>query len=484
MLNIELQFLAGRYHATPWGRNVNEGEVEWPPSPYRLARALVDVWKRRRPEWKEDRVEPLLSAFEGVPRFLLPPATTAHTRSFLSSNERDVTSRQLVFDAFVTMERGDKLIMGFDSTLSPYEKEDLVSLLAELNYLGRSESWIRARIIEGPEDVAWNCGPASDRLVARAENVRLACLRPKGNYEANIQAMTGYRWMDALCLTSDALLQEGWSDPPALSWVDYQRPGDALLPVFKKKAPALQSKFRVAKFALSSKVLPRIQETVSFAERIRGHLMGIHKRIRDDNPALVSPRLSGKDTEGKPLKGHQHAFYLPLDEDGDGRLEHLIVAVSEPFDGAELAALDRLRSVWQSGGRPDVNLVLVSLASEPLAYRSSTWVSVTPFVTSRHYRKGRGSFKEWLCGEITKECGFHGLPQPINIEWIPHTPHTSSPVRWTEFLRGRKGKPERGGYGCIVTFSEPVRGPFALGSSAHFGLGLFLPQEHVKTART
>jgi len=31
MLIIELEFPAGRYHANPWGRNVNEGEVEWPP---------------------------------------------------------------------------------------------------------------------------------------------------------------------------------------------------------------------------------------------------------------------------------------------------------------------------------------------------------------------------------------------------------------------------------------------------------------------
>lgn len=29
---LEIFFLAERYHATAWGRNVNEGEPEWPPS--------------------------------------------------------------------------------------------------------------------------------------------------------------------------------------------------------------------------------------------------------------------------------------------------------------------------------------------------------------------------------------------------------------------------------------------------------------------
>jgi hypothetical protein len=53
---IELRFLTGRFHATPWGRNVNEGVPEWPPSPYRLLRALYDAWKRKRPDWPEGRV--------------------------------------------------------------------------------------------------------------------------------------------------------------------------------------------------------------------------------------------------------------------------------------------------------------------------------------------------------------------------------------------------------------------------------------------
>ena len=47
---IKLKFPAGRYHATPWGRHVNEGVPEWPPSPWRLLRALVAVWKRTCPD--------------------------------------------------------------------------------------------------------------------------------------------------------------------------------------------------------------------------------------------------------------------------------------------------------------------------------------------------------------------------------------------------------------------------------------------------
>ena len=106
MLAIELQFPAGRYHATPWGRNVNEGEPEWPPSPYRLVRAVVDVWKRRKPDWPQERVEPLLQCMSGPANFALPTATSAHTRSYLSSNTRNPSDKQLIFDAFVVPDGG------------------------------------------------------------------------------------------------------------------------------------------------------------------------------------------------------------------------------------------------------------------------------------------------------------------------------------------------------------------------------------------
>ena len=50
MIAIRLRFLTGRFHATPWGHHVNEGVVEWPPSPWRLLRALVATFYRARPE--------------------------------------------------------------------------------------------------------------------------------------------------------------------------------------------------------------------------------------------------------------------------------------------------------------------------------------------------------------------------------------------------------------------------------------------------
>src|SRR5580693_3406900 len=105
MIVLELRFPAGRYHATPWGRHVNEGAVEWPPSPWRILRALIATWhlKARR---DEEIVEPVIHALADsltrqVPVFHLPRATTAHTRHYMPYNEGKNEKTTKVFDTFI-----------------------------------------------------------------------------------------------------------------------------------------------------------------------------------------------------------------------------------------------------------------------------------------------------------------------------------------------------------------------------------------------
>jgi len=44
MITIQLTFPWGRYYAHPWGINPTRlREPEWPPSPWRLLRALVSA---------------------------------------------------------------------------------------------------------------------------------------------------------------------------------------------------------------------------------------------------------------------------------------------------------------------------------------------------------------------------------------------------------------------------------------------------------
>ncbi len=523
MLIIELEFPAGRYHATPWGHNVNEGIVEWPPSPYRLARALIDVGKRRRPEWDDERLAAVVRTLEKPLGFQLPPATASHTRAYLSSNDKDPQKKQKIFDAFAVVDRNATLRAAFDASPEETVRADLDDLLSELSYLGRSESWVRARLSAATTEalpIELSCVPAAmatdgpeaevtaDAKVAaprsQTELVRVACLRPEAAYErlAEKPSRTGSRkrrspkkakkdgetgkssathlsWFEAICLSTDDLLREGWSDPPGQLSVDFLRSATALHPRPRRRRRTLESRFRVARYALhcAGDVLPRVTDTVPLAETIRVYLMGIHKRVQGDDPTAVSPIFHGKDHEGAPLQGHEHAYILPLDEDRDGRIDHVMICSPRPFDTSELQALDNLRRVHQRSGRPEIDLVLADLEAKPTEPISTRWVSATPFVTARHHRRGRGPYPEWLADEIRRECEYHGHPRPRSVRLIPHTEHLAHRLRWMEFVRSRKGNRPLRGHGMVLEFEQPVQGPIAIGALAHFGLGQLLPAD-------
>jgi len=476
MLAIELKFPAMRYHANPWGRNVNEGEVEWPPSPYRLLRALIDVWKRRRPDWSEDRFLPVMHLLSGSPSFHLPRATTGHIRTFQSSNQEDPSAKQKIFDAFVATENSARVLVGLAHEAPGSAAEDLDDLLSELNFLGRSESWVKARLSDIADDTEWNCLPVGNGSDPGYDTqVQVACLMLRADY-AGLKLPEPCTWPGAACLTTHDLLQKGWSRAPAIQWHTYGIKAGMINHIQpKQRQTGYQPSVRCVKYALSSPVLPHVKETVNFADKIRRHVMGIHRNVKGGDPGLISTRFSGKDRDGTPLHDHGHAFYLPIDEDHDSRIDHLVIRVKEPFDGSELLALDRLSSVWQSGSKPDIRLVLTEMAETAETVQSDAWVSATPFVTARHYRAGRGSYEQWLSGEIFQECKFHSLPIPMSVDWIPWTLTGSRPLRWMQFMRGKKDERPFRGHGCILRFEKPVSGPFALGARCHYGLGLFMP---------
>lgn len=482
MVTIELEFPAHRYHANPWGRNVNEGVVEWPPSPFRLARALIDVYYRRRPDWSLDRLSGVLGILAGQPSVMLPPAAASHVRSYLSSNQEDVTGKQKIFDAFVVLNKNSLVRLGFPGDYDPKTIKDMHELLGELNYFGRSESWVRAGVGPEMDPGLANCRPLSiDDQAPGFEAVQVACLRSKDDYmglrrrpKKKKGGKAELSWVEAVGMSSSQLLKDGWSHPPGQEMVDYILPPGALKAGLHQPTVKKRAGFNRARYALYSTVLPRTTQTMPLAERIRTKLMGIHKIIMDKDPAKVSPVFSGKDSQGRRAQGHGHAFFLPLDEDHDGRIDHFVIQAAQPFKPDELKALDLLRRTWQPKGRPDIEFVLVGLSAENQAKATRSFVSASPFITVRHHRKGRGLFQDWLVGELERECANHGLPRPEKVEFTRWTTNSAPRIRWPEFVRSRKGGRPHPGHGFRITFPTPVKGPFTLGALCHFGLGLFV----------
>ena len=160
MFALACRFPAGRYHATPWGRNVNEADVAWPPEPWRLLRALIAAYWRKgdHERWPQEALGRLIDALaETLPVYRLPEgAVHAHTRHYMP---RARGRRTLIFDAFVRMPGQGSIIAAWPAvTLDA----DLFSLGADLagaiGYLGRAESWTECEAL-AEWDGKPNCGP-------------------------------------------------------------------------------------------------------------------------------------------------------------------------------------------------------------------------------------------------------------------------------------------------------------------------------------
>ena len=150
---IKFRFLTGRFHATPWDRNPNEGVPEWPPAPWRILRAVVAAAYRADGDPDEATLARIVGALSGAPVYRLPLATASHTRAYLPQYKAGDSA--LVFDSFVAVGDGagdPQAEVTVDWATAVIADEDVDALrrwLEVLTYLGRAESWVEAGISGG-----------------------------------------------------------------------------------------------------------------------------------------------------------------------------------------------------------------------------------------------------------------------------------------------------------------------------------------------
>jgi len=488
VIRVALTFLAGRYHATPWGTHVNEGVPEWPPSTWRLLRALVSAWKQTMRDVPEADIRSLLAALSPPPDFHLPRSTVAHTRHYMPWP----MNRTLVFDTFVALAKDHPVVAIWpQSELEDRQRELLSNLLLGLPYLGRAESWCEARLTD--EAVEPNCRYAGDAGSTDPADhlVRVLVPAPGGDL------------LPALMVsTADMRSRQRTLTPPGSRWVLYARPADAFAvePAAGRVPPTLLP--TMVRYALDSTVLPLLTDCVTFAEQVRRVVMGIYGRKHEQQ---VSATLAGKREDDRPLTGHRHAFYLPEDVDGDGRLDHVTICSTTGFDRKEMEALAALRRVNRGEGRPEVGFLLLGAGGPELFQPASSilgpsaaWRSLTPFVLNRHPKQHRDGTPK--LNEAGRQVD--GPEDQVRLEWArrmaadPNLPPLLSveplgtcrlkgrEVRWLEFRRWRAGgKSPATTYatGHLIRLARPVLGPIALGYGCHFGLGQFIPVEEGST---
>jgi CRISPR-associated protein Csb2 len=198
--------------------------------------------------------------------------------------------------------------------------------------------------------------------------------------------------------------------------------------------------------------------------------------------------LTGKHADGRPLDGHQHACFIihyGQAEDASGVVPTRLIAwrrdlFSEQERQAILAAAAQDLELSYRQDAWAVRLVPLDRAAPPppgfADKPQRSWQTVTPYVPPRHVldRRGRAKSGESVAEQIRSELTIRGLPgDKVSITVVPSSPWVR--VHQTQRDRGSATNSEKCGYHMRLDFPEPVSGPIALGHSAHFGLGLFVP---------
>ena len=517
MTVLELSFPTGRYHATPWGRHVNEGAIEWPPSPWRIVRALIATWYlKARPEISEATIHALADVLSQPPVFGLPRATTAHTRHYMPYNEGKNEKTTKVFDTFVQLSERDAVLVAWDVVLPPEQLAALQELAQRLGYFGRAESLVEARVLEGVTAIEHNAAPLTEgtALPPKTELVRLLVPMTPVGYKtwhtdflaANAPPTNGKKGDNkkarapevpddlfaALHADTGELQSAGWNLPPGARYMNYIRPENAFAPATKPRPRRSKAAPTMARYAVVSAVAPSITQAVSVADRVHDALC----KWSDQGKGRATV-FTGLGDDGKPNTDHRHAHIFCEANGLRDAITHITIWAPMEFDEAACLALRRLNKVWGHGGR-DIRLVLHGIGQPDdfkdcaLFGKARVWRSLTPFVSTRHaktFRDGRPKMDAngWQIGSAAhdllrllalrhqgtgatiKQCDERDRPFQLG----------SRGLRSLQFQTVRHdGSGNRGkssGKAFIITFPESVSGPFALGYSSHFGLGMFQP---------
>lgn len=516
MPTLSIRFTGGHYHATPWGKAHNEGDVEWPPSPWRMLRALLATGYAKLPEWQSGQIPgtavALIEKLASVlPCYWLPKAIGTHTRHYMPVPAKSTPGKTaLVLDArAVTGIDHQPLLVHWDTALENDEEALFLKLSLGLGYLGRAESWTQCELIKDM--------PITEEWVTPCEGDSAPVHRPGWEQIALIAPVSGHDYVqwrkhsleqssqgqkltaaqrkkqEALypadlvaCLQAETgwLQKNGWSQPPGTRKVLYWRPAkDAIGVTAPAPVPARPKK--TAQFALlaiaadarSRAPMPLVHRTLPQAELLHRTVASFVGKAQSNQAAA---ELLGRDEENKPLTGHRHAHILPIGLlKQDRHLDHILIWAPGGLGSSSQAILRKIRTTYMKGGVGTLALRFAGAGTSEdfrqvpgvsaFIGESRSWQSLTPLVLPR-FRKKTG--RNTPDGQVIAELASRSIPAPENIEWL-----RDESMDLRHFIRTRRRgapPPEDYGYAIRLTFAEPVTGPICLGYASHFGLGFFV----------
>jgi hypothetical protein len=592
---LAVSFPGGRYAATPWFRSRREhvGNVEWPPSPWRIGRALVTAADRFGDAPRKDAAARLVVRLAAAePEYELPevaPLTYTQWMPALEFDDGGAGADRLDNGHYLLdLDPDAALVVRWPGVrLDEDERALLETLAGGLTYLGQSVAVADARLLDDAESPARRgrgAWPARDRepepdeayarLLAPTEDVTLADLvqDTRDGLSKSLPAPHGARWVDYVVpalveraaptpaaprpathrywlrlsgalrppvlrpddplppddrrFRADRLVEalrdssEGWKRLGRFELELHDHDGDgraelaALVPetplTRRVTVPASMSatvcdagRRRVAQvecdvavehveraaegragsggslarldardpapvlWRVRSAVPPLLADAVTVAEAAHRAILSVAGRRFGS--ARIPEALSGRGREGTPLRGgHGHKHVLVGSRDG--------ATISDLAVWAPAGLTDDERAVVEAIRLPPLAAARVRLepsGDHPAFATSSVWVTLLPFLPTRHPKRRGDRIVDAPVDQVRRELvAYRGLPEPEAVELVDRD--------WSHVRTLRRGSdrssPGLGRWGVRVRFPDPVAGPIAIGANAHFSMGLLVPE--------
>ncbi|HLJ94365.1 MAG TPA: type I-U CRISPR-associated protein Csb2 [Gemmataceae bacterium] len=503
MLTLRLSFPWGRYYAHPWGQNpARITEAEWPPSPWRLLRAIAAAWFQANPgrDASTELIQTLEVLGRELPDFILPKVSFSRTvhyqPNYGATPKADVAlakyKRVRHENHFVSV-GGDVLVRWRLPEVSDNTTNTIRSLVdtiaGRIGYFGRAESVCEVEVVDAVNDnqdvatVTVQAGKPCRQIGSGFRDV--FCTNP-----ADFRATDLWQRRADSTASENArkhlvqdLLDAPQPLPDGAAWFSYRMPpGWPEHWVVRHAKPAKRkvAKHRIVarflEFSLQCRIPVPTKFTVSIAELFRAEAIEKHR--------LPSFALSGHDRPPGYETGHHHAFYLPIPDDSGQYLSRLQVWCPYGFTQQEVNSLMGVGALRWAGGRFPVRPVLLQLQRDlPERHASRMWRSITPFVPPRYwYRKkfAEGRVREPDSPEnqfraCLRDNGVEALPARIERVEFADTTWDVCKVHLPQQSLLTNAEPDhRVGVFLITEFAEPIVMPFpSFGHSCHFGLGQF-----------
>jgi CRISPR-associated protein Csb2 len=461
---------------------------EWPPSPWRLLRALASAWFCARPHPSSEEVRDRLLEALGrcdPPEIWLPRTSFHELRYYdpIWDADKSTSTRALHHDHFAVPE-GGRFWFCFKVAVQPDERKLLADLLRWLRYLGRSESRAQVRLVE------FDALPQSARRVVprNATNQssptiyrRVLCTTP--DFRASDlwtvrrgEKREGNGYPPHLV---DALLGERMPLPCGTRWIEYALPAAALVHEIRPRGaappPAPDVEVAEIRFRLNRRTPIPLRYVVAVARTFRDAAVEAHRA----RSGQISQTLSGREVDGAVAQGHQHAYYLPRLRPGAVTLDELFVRVPRRrLTRLELDALLGIGRIHVGGPGYPITVVPESVvATTGPATPARRWRSATPFLPPLRHRRGRDETRveqqimacvEEVCGRRPARIERFSRPGGLGcVSSILAHEYGTAGQRWT--------LTRRLAFWLDLTFDDPVVLDAPLGADAHFGTGQFQP---------